>query len=105
LAGHKGRSSEPHDQGKSIVYSSKLVGIETSRGTAETLRIDNGGLLDEDPRFLAVQLDRGPERGRTGTCRGWRDESRTQGYELIGLDDDRVAGTLLLTPACASRRR
>lgn len=63
--------SEAKDQGKSIVYSSKLVGIETSGGTAETLRIDNGGLLDEDSRLGAVKLDHRAEHGRAGACRGW----------------------------------
>jgi hypothetical protein len=97
--------SETQDQGKSIVHGSQLASIEAADGRPKPLWIHDGGLLDEDPRFLAVQLDRRPERGRTGTCRGWRDENRTQGNELIGLDDDRVTGTSLLTPACASRRR
>jgi hypothetical protein len=64
-------TSEAKDQGKSIVYSSKLVGIETSGGTAETLRIDNGRLLDEDSRLGAVKLDHRAEHGRAGARRGW----------------------------------
>lgn len=33
----------------------------------QALRIDDGGLLDEDTRFLVLELDRRPERGWTGS--------------------------------------
>jgi hypothetical protein len=62
---------EAKDQGKSIVYGSKLVGIETSGGTAETLRVDNGGLLYEDPRLGVIERDGWPKRRRASVRRGW----------------------------------
>ncbi len=40
-----------------------------------------------------------------GTRRGGRDQGRTQPHELVGLDDDRVAGTALLSSTRASRSR
>lgn len=97
--------SETQDQGERIVHGSKLIGVEASSGTAEALRIDDGGLLDEDARFLPVKRDLRPERGWTGACRRWRDEGRAQADELIGLNDDRMACAPLFAPACASRRR
>jgi hypothetical protein len=47
--------SETQDQSKSIVYGSKLVGVETSGGTPEALWIDDGGLLDEDSGLGPVE--------------------------------------------------
>ncbi len=42
------RRAAREDQRKSIVHSSKLIGIKAPGGIAEALRIDHRGLLYED---------------------------------------------------------
>jgi hypothetical protein len=40
------RSSEAEDEHESFVDCAKLIRVEASGGSAESLRIDDGGLLD-----------------------------------------------------------
>jgi hypothetical protein len=40
------KSSEAQDEHEGFVDGAKLVRVEASGGTAESLRIDDGGLLD-----------------------------------------------------------
>lgn len=97
--------SEAQDQGQGIVHGSKLVCVEASGGMPETLWIDDDCLLDYHASLGALQADGRPKRGRACAGRGRRNEGRAQRHELVGLNDDRVAGAVLLPPAHTSWRR
>jgi hypothetical protein len=51
-------SSEAEDEHQGFVDGEKLVRVEASGGSAESPRIDDGGLLDEDAYRGAVERDR-----------------------------------------------
>lgn len=94
-----GRQSEAQDQGKGIVYGSKLVGIEASGGISQALWIDNDSLLHQNTGLVAVQTDGWAKRGWTRAGRGRRHEGRAQCHELVSLNDDRISGASLLPSA------
>jgi hypothetical protein len=50
-----GEESEAEDQGKRVIHGAQLVSVETSRGPSKSLRIDHGGLLNEDPGLGPVE--------------------------------------------------
>ncbi len=98
-------TSEAQDKGESIVDASKLIGVEATGGASESLRVYNGGLLDQDTGLPAIHGDDRSERCRSGAGRRRRDKCRAQRHELVGLDDDRIAGPALLPTARVPRGR
>jgi hypothetical protein len=95
---------ETEDEHQGRVDGAKLVRVEAPGGATEALRIDDGRLLDKDPRFLPREGDCGPKARWAGIRRRGRDEDGAQVEELIGLDDDRIASPPLLVATSASRR-
>lgn len=93
------------DEHERLIDCAELVRVESSRRSAEPLRIDDSRLLCEHTRFLTRERDRRPEARGAGARRGGRDEKRAQAEEFVGLHDDRVAAASLLVSARALRRR
>lgn len=90
------------DESEGVVNGAQLPGVEPSGGSTKALRVYDGRLFDEDPRFVPVEHDRGPETRRPGSGGSGRHKRRRQTQELVGLHDHRVAGSALLVPTCAS---
>jgi hypothetical protein len=94
--------SEPEDERERFVDGAQLTGGESPGGAAETLGVDDGGLLDEDTRGLPVEVDARPEARWPNARRRRSDERRAQVQKLISLHDHGVPRAALLTTACAA---
>jgi hypothetical protein len=99
------KSLEAEDEHERLVDGAELARVEPPGGAAESLGIDDRRLLDEDARLLTLQRDCRAEARGPSTSRGGRNEHRAHIEELVGLDDDGIASSALLSPARASRRR
>src|SRR4051794_2699615 len=98
-------ASEAEDEHERLIDGTEFARVEAPGGFAETLRVDDRRLLNEDACLLASDGDRWAKTRRTGARGGRRDEHGAEVEELVGLDDHRVAGAALLVPAHASGRR
>ena len=65
-----------------LIDCAQLVRLESSVGSTEPLRIDDGRLLREHARLLTGERDRRPEARGAGARRGGRDEKRAQAAEF-----------------------
>ena len=100
-----GLQLEAEDERKRLVHGAKLRRSEPPGASAQTLRVNDRRLLDQDACLLAIQLDAGP-KGRRPRARGrWRDEDRAQAEKLVGLHDDGVPAPALLVPLRSLGRR
>ncbi len=50
-----------------MVDGTQLTRVEVPGGSSEALGVNDGGLLDKDPRLLAADVDRRAKAGRPGT--------------------------------------
>lgn len=96
---------EVEEKRERIVDSLKLYCVEATGRAPETLRVDDGRLLDQYASAGPIKLDRGPKGGRPSARRGWRDEHGAQPHEVIGLNDHGEPRAFLLPAASATRRR
>ena len=88
---------EREEEPERAVDSLHLCGIESAGRRTQPLRIDDGRLLDEHARLRPQQLDRRSEGGRP-RARGRRcNEYGAEPQEVVGLNDDRVARSALLS--------
>lgn len=97
--------SDAEDETKCLVHGAQFAGVEAPNRPAESLRVDNGRLFDNDPCLAPVDCDRGPERRRASAGRGGRYERRREAQELVGLHYHCIAGPTLLVPTGTSRGR
>ena len=94
--------SEAENEHESLVDRAQLVRLEPPGCTAQSLRVDDRRLLNEDACFSALETDRRAEARRVGARRSWSDEHSAEAEELVSLNDDRVTCTALLVPAHAA---
>ena len=99
------RALKAEDEHERLIDCAHLVRLESSGGSTEPFRIDDGRLLREHARLLTRERDRRSKARGAGACRGGRDEKRAQAEEFVGLYNDCVAGASLLVFTCALRRR
>ena len=79
------------EEPKGVIDSPQLCRIEPAGRVAQSLGIDDGGLLDEHARLGSQQVDRWTKCRRSCTGRGRRYEDGAQAQQIVGLNDDRIA--------------
>jgi hypothetical protein len=97
--------SETEEEHERLVDGAKFGCVEASSGPAESLWVDDRCLFDKDACLLVLEGDRWAEAGRPGACRGGRNEDGAEVEELVGLDDNGVAGAALFVPAHVASSR
>jgi hypothetical protein len=95
----EGRSAKGEDQFEGLVHVPHLARTQSTRMLVEALQVEGAKLLHHHPGALFRNLDLGPKARRQHTARCGRDEDGREPEQLVGLDDDGVAGTALLMPA------
>lgn len=98
-SGDRSLASKAEDERQRLVDRADLAGLKPSGGSAETLRIDDRGLLDENASLGSTDRHWRAEARRQRAPRCGSHERSAQVEELAGLDDHRIARAPLLPSA------
>ena len=88
--------TQPEVRRERLVDTPHLLDTESTGPLPETLHIDRVESLDQDHRCFTLDLDRGTKRRLASAARRRGNYHDRSGQELIGLDHDPVANTVLL---------
>lgn len=92
------RLSEAQDEHQGFVDGAKFIRVEAAGGSAESLGVDDGGLLDQDACLVALKCDGWAEARWSGACRGGETRTVLSSRNWSALDDDGEAGAACSCP-------
>jgi hypothetical protein len=96
---------DTEDERKSFIDGLQLTYVEAPSRTSQTIRINDGRLLDEYARLRTVESDRWTKACWSRAGRGRRNEHSAQRQKLVGLNDHRIARASLLSASQHARSR